>query len=149
MKRSATTIPAVRLNLEIAGLGQHGCEVDVKPGNPSCRFRTFKLSTDHAKVARPAEGAQHVTSEGHATLELKDVELRGADRMCTVAITVREAGHNPKTVYRGFRIPVRSEANAGSPASSDLVFTCYLSSASKAAAVTATATADRSNPTRK
>ena len=38
-------------------------------------------------------------------MELKDVELRGADRVCAVAITVLEPGQSAKTVYRGFRLP--------------------------------------------
>jgi hypothetical protein len=126
-------IKAIVLNLEIAGLSPEGCDVEVKPGNPSCRFQAINMTKNGKKLERAKEGAQHVSSVGHAVLELQNVELRGADRTCTVAITVRESGQAPKTVYRGFRIPARPEA--GLPASVDPVpaFTCYLSSPSKVA----------------
>ena len=34
-------IPSVQLNLVIAGLGREGCDVEVKPGNASCKFRAL------------------------------------------------------------------------------------------------------------
>jgi hypothetical protein len=128
-------IKAVLLNLEIAGLSPEGCDVEVKPGNASCRFQAINMTKNGGKLERAKEGAQHVSSVGHAVLELQNVELRGADRTCTVAITVRESGQAPKTVYRGFRLPARPEA--GLPASVNQVptFTCYLSSPSKVANV--------------
>src|SRR5262249_34351123 len=95
-ERSPETAPAnrqpVELNLMIAGLGKSGCEVEVKPGNRSCRFK-------------PQE--QHVNSVGKVSFVFKDVELRGADRNCAFAITVREAGQAPKTIYRGFRLSAK------------------------------------------
>jgi hypothetical protein len=128
-------IKAVVLILEIAGLSPEGCDVEVKPGNASCRFQAINMTKNGGKLERAKEGAQHVSSVGHAVLELQNVELRGADRTCTVAITVRESGQAPKTVYRGFRLPARPEA--GLPASVNQVptFTCYLSSPSKVANV--------------
>ncbi len=131
-----SVIQAVRLNLEIAGLGREGCDVEVKPGNASCKFRVVYLTKERATAPKGKSALQHVSSEGHAFVELRDVELRGVDRTCTVAITVHEVAQEPKTVYRGFRIASRTEprgitaaANAGSiPA-----FTCYLSSPSKVA----------------
>src|SRR5438105_3254342 len=77
-KSPETTFPAVRLNLVIAGLGREGCDVEVKPANPGCKFRT--------------SAPRHVPSDGRAMLELRDVELRGADHTCTLAITVCEPG---------------------------------------------------------
>ena len=74
---------AAKLNLVIAGLGREGCDVEIKPGNPSCKFRALN--------EKGAEGRQHVTSAGKATLDLLDIELRGADRTCSVAITVAPA----------------------------------------------------------
>jgi hypothetical protein len=129
-------IQAVRLNLEIAGLGREGCDVEVKPGNASCKFRVVHMTKDRAAAGKGQQAAQHVSSEGHAFLELREVELRGADRTCTVAITVRESGQQPKTVHRGFRIASRPESRAaasGPNASSIPTFTCYLSSPSKVA----------------
>jgi hypothetical protein len=129
-------IQAVRLNLEIAGLGREGCDVEVKPGNASCKFLVVHLNKDRATAGKGRQAPQHVSSEGHAFLELREVELRGADRTCTVAITVRESGQEPKTVYRGFRIasrPEPREAASAANASSIPTFTCYLSSPSKVA----------------
>jgi hypothetical protein len=126
-------IKAVVLNLEIAGLSPEGCDVEVKPGNASCRFQAINMTRNGGKLERAKEGAQHVSSVGHAVLELQNVELRGADRTCTVAITVRESGQAPKTVYRGFRLPARPESGASLPASQVPSFTCYLSSPSKVA----------------
>jgi hypothetical protein len=134
-------IPAVRLNVEIAGLGREGCDVEVKPGNASCKFRTLNVTKDRAIAGRGQDGPQHVSSEGHAFLELRDVELRGADRTCTVAITVREPGQSSKTVYRGFRLAPRPEGGGvASTGNSVPAFTCYLSSPSKLAKVDQTST---------
>jgi hypothetical protein len=131
-KPSDARIPTVRLTVEIAGLGRHGCDVEVRPGNPSCKFRTLKVTKDGVAVERSQDGPHHVSSEGHAFLELRDVELRGADRTCTVAITVREPGHVAKTVYRGFRLAPRTEAETKAASAKTVpAFTCYLSSASK------------------
>ncbi len=128
-------IKSVLLNLEIAGLGREGCDVEVTPANPSCKFGVINLSRDGDKLARGKEGAQHVSSAGHAVVELQNVELRGADRTCTVKITVHESGQPPKIVYRGFRVPARTGAAATTTAGQTLSFTCYLSSPSKMANV--------------
>ena len=71
----------------------------------SCKFRALNENG--------AESRQHVTSAGKATLDLLDIELRGADRTCSVAITVLEPGQPAKTIYRGFRLSARTEG-AGS-----------------------------------
>jgi hypothetical protein len=106
-KDSASNLPTIKLDLRIAGLGREGCDVEVKPANPSCKFRPFPT--------------RHVDSDGHALVELRDVELRGADKTCAMAITVREPGQPPQTFYRGFRT---ASTKAGSVPS----FTCFLSS---------------------
>ena len=126
-KTSADKLPSVQLNLVIAGLGRKGCEVEVKPGNASCRFSTL--------YANRKDNRQFVASDGRTNLELRDVELRGADRTIAFAITVHETGQAPKTFYRGFRLPAKRDgkgegAAAGAPAPA---FTCYLSSPSKVA----------------
>ena len=87
----------------IAGLGRNGCDVEIKPGNASCKFRALNENG--------AESRQHVTSAGKATLDLLDIELRGADRTCSVAITVLEPGQPAKTIYRGFRLSARTEGD--------------------------------------
>jgi hypothetical protein len=136
-KSTAATEPikTILLNLEIAGLGHEGCDVEVTPGNPSCRFRVVNMTRDGGKLVRSKDGKQHVSSIGHAVLELQNVELRGADRTCTMKITVHESGKAPKTVFRGFRLPARTEAGATVTASQAPTFTCYLSSPSKVATV--------------
>jgi hypothetical protein len=127
-KLTSPIIPTVQLNLVIAGLNRGGCDVEVKPGNPSCRFK--------AVDDKGSAGRHHVGSDGFSTLQLRDVELRGADRTCIVAITVREPGQSPKTVYRGFRLPQRSSKGGAASSSASAaapVITCYLSSPSKLA----------------
>lgn len=104
---SKSQFPTIQLNLVIAGLGTEGCEVEVKPANASCKFRP--------------SAAEHVPSDGRATIKLRDVELRGADRTCTMAITVREPGQPPQTIYRGFRPGSSKGGNVPS-------YTCYVSS---------------------
>lgn len=104
---SATRYPTIQLNLVVAGLGTAGCDVEVKPANAGCKFRPSK--------------SEHVNSEGRAAIKLKDVELRGADRTCTMAITIREPGQPAHTIYRGFR-PGSSKSG---PVPS---FTCFISS---------------------
>ena len=133
-KPSDEPIKSILLNLEIAGLGREGCDVEVTPGNPSCKFGVINLKREGSKFVRGKDGAQHVSSVGHAVVELQNVELRGADRTCSVKITVHESGQPTKVVYRGFRIPVRSQAEASTASSQPpLNFRCLLSAASKMA----------------
>lgn len=107
-------IDQIELKLVIAGLSGEGCEVEVKPGNPRVDFKpqTFR-----------------VPSNGRASVTLKDVELLGMDRNCAFAVVVREKGQDPKTIYRGFRLPAESSAGRAGA----LSFTCFLSSASRIA----------------
>jgi hypothetical protein len=105
---SAPNLPTIRLKLAIAGLGAEGCVVEVKPANPSCRFRPSPST--------------HVASDGHAMIELHDIELRGADKTCTMAITVLEPGRPPQTIYRGFRTA------SAKPGSAPPSFTCFINS---------------------
>jgi hypothetical protein len=104
----------IKLNLLIEGLGQEGCDVEVKPGNAGCKFRL--------------PSPQHITASGKATFELKEVEIRSADHNFTMAITVREPGQPAKTVYRGFRMTNHATANSASATPPVPTFTCYLSS---------------------
>ncbi len=89
-KADGSNFPTMRLNLAVEGLGAAGCEIEVKPANAGCRFQ--------------AGPASHVASDGRANITLRDVEIRGADKMCTVAITVREPGQPAVTIYRGYRV---------------------------------------------
>jgi hypothetical protein len=112
-KASDSHFDRVQLNLVIQGLGAKGGDVEVKPANAGCKFR----------IPPP----QHVPPEGQTKMDLKDVEIRGADHTCTVAITVREPGQPSKTVYRGFRL-TNSSTTSSATASTIPTFTCYLSS---------------------
>ncbi len=113
-KEPATPAHQLKLELLIAGLGRGGCEVEVKPGNRSCRFKPQ---------------AQHVESKGKVSFQFKDIEVRASDRNCTFAITVREAGKESKTIYRGFRLPAKVTAASAL----NQTFTCYMNSPSKLA----------------
>ncbi len=123
--KTSDSIPVVRLKLVIAGLTTQGCDVAIKPGNPSCKF---KVSDEKGKAE-----TFHVPPQGNVSLELRDVELRGADRVCTVAVTVRETGQPPKTIYRGFRLPARPQSTTSKTPASTPEFYCFLSSPSKLA----------------
>jgi hypothetical protein len=115
-KPGGSTSHPVELNVMIAGLGRDGCDVEVKPGNRGSRFQAQTL---------------HVRSQGKARFLFRDIELRGADRTCTFAITVRETGQTSRTIYRGFRITPRPDADSAT--SGPLSFTCFMSSPSKLA----------------
>lgn len=106
---------SVQLHLVIGGLGKEGCDVEIKPGNASCRFKKQKC---------------HVTADGKATLRVREIELRGVDRNCTFAITMSEKGQSPKTVYRGFRMAAPDDDSSSARTES---FTCFMSSPSKVA----------------
>ena len=106
----------VELILAIAGLGRDGCEVEVKPGNRGSRFQPQ---------------SQHIGASGKASFVFRDVEVRGADHNCSFAITVRESGRAPKTIYRGFRIA--SRVAPGTSPTAVQSFTCYMNSPSKLA----------------
>jgi hypothetical protein len=88
-KASQSHYSTIQIDLAVAGLGSEGCDVEIKPANPSCKFQP--------------PSPQHVPSSGQVKIKLRDVELRGADKTCMIAITVREPGQPPQTIYRGFR----------------------------------------------
>jgi len=115
-QKSTPNTQTVELNLLIAGLGQDGCEVEIKPGNRSCRFQPQHL---------------RVESQGKAKFMFRDIELRGADRNCTFAITVHETGQASRTIYRGFRIASRPAPGPASQGAQS--FTCYMNSPSRLA----------------
>jgi hypothetical protein len=114
-KATANT-QTVELNLFIAGLGQDGCEVEIKPGTRSTRFQPQHLRLE---------------SQGKAIFVFRDVQVLGADRNCTFAITVHEPGQASRTIYRGFRIA--SKTAAASATQEAQKFTCYMNSPSKLA----------------
>ena len=115
-KKSIANVQTVKLTLMIAGLGQDGCQVEIKPGNQGCRFQPQRL---------------RVESQGEAKFVFRDVELRGADRNCTFAITVHEAGQASRTIYRGFRMASKPAPNSATQGVQS--FTCYMNSPSKLA----------------
>jgi hypothetical protein len=115
----------LELNLLIAGLRRDGCEVEVKPGNRGTRFQPQ---------------TQHIGAAGKASFVFRDIEIRGADHNCSFAITMRETGQAPKTIYRGFRIT--SRVTPGTSPTAIQSFTCYMNSPSKLAGL------DRSDRTR-
>ena len=116
----------VRLMLRIAGLGAEGCEVEIKPATPACRFTPMK---------------RQVSSSGELNdVIIKDLEVRGANRNCSFAITVTEPGQKSRTILRGFRLAA-APSDPGTPAPLQ-TFACWLSSPSKIARI-------EGSPTRK
>ena len=112
----------VKLKLRIAGLGSSGCEVEIKPGHPGCKFQTL---------------TERVKSDGALDVDLKDVRTLNADRDCTFAITIREPGQPVRTVRRGLRVSSSTEKGQLSS------LTCYLSSPSRVAKAGETSTSKR------
>lgn len=110
----AIVVKQVKLDLRIAGLGRKGCDVEIKPGHPGCRFQ---------KVT------QHVGSAGEETVVIPNVECRNADRDCSFTITVKEPGQADATVRRGFRL---SAPDPDRPASTQS-FACFINAPSKLA----------------
>jgi hypothetical protein len=106
-----TPAQKVQLRLSIAGLGGRGCDVEVKPGHASCKFRPV---------------VKHVEQSGKAVLVLDKVETSSADRNCSFAITIREPGQGPYTYKRALRL---SAVRRATPPLLD----CFLSSPSKIA----------------
>jgi hypothetical protein len=102
----------VKLEIRIAGLGAKGCDVEIKPGHAGCKFKTL---------------LQHVDSRGYATVVVKDVQTQSADRDCTFAITIREAGQAELTVRRGLRLGTGNETGK--------LLSCFLNSPSRLARV--------------
>lgn len=117
-EEAPTQTHPVRLLLRIAGLGAEGCDVVVKPANPSCRFRPV---------------ARHVGSSGELGIDVKDMEVRSVNRNCSLSITLTEPGQKPRTVLRGFRLESKS-SEPGAPGTIQ-TFACFLSSPSKLARI--------------
>ena len=118
----------LQLNLVIAGVGTEGCDVEVKPGNASCKFRPIY------GTSKRGETGQHIGDDGRGRSELRDVELRGADRTSRS----RSQSENPSKLPRRFTgvsgCPSKPEASRGLRSQLRLPsFTCYLSSPSKLA----------------
>jgi hypothetical protein len=105
------------LAVEVGG----GCKIEVKPANPTCRFTT--------KVIEVPAGSSKAVKKEKVTLD--DVEIRGADRNLSVAITIHEVDGTNKTVYRGYRVVA-----APKPGQVEQ-FTCWMTSASRSAVIAA------------
>jgi hypothetical protein len=117
-KGEGSQVHCLELTLIIAGLGQEGCEIEVKPGNRGSRFQP-----QH----------KHVGAKGEARFLFKDIELRGADHNCTFAITLEESKQASRTIYRGFRVIPRGKAAVATVATPTPSFTCYMNAPSKLA----------------
>ena len=123
-RKSTASGQAVALTLRIAGLGAEGCDIEIKPANPTCKFQPIK---------------KHLDSSGYVeNLMIKNVEVLGADRNCSFAITVSERGQKPRTVVRGFRM-AKSATDTGQVQA----FACAVSAPSKLARLEETGTTRR------
>ena len=125
-KASGTRVPSVQLNLVIAGLGPKGCDVQVKPGNASCKFspvyekRGENRQFVAALTAEPASSC--ATSSFAAPTERSQSPSRSANqaKLQERSIAVSGSRASPRR-----KVPTHP---ATAPA-----FTCYLSSPSKLA----------------
>ena len=104
----------VSLSLRLDGLSAAGGDIEIKPGHAGCRFETIKFQTkSHPKMY-----------EGKIVLDPFEVETLSADRDCSFAITLKEAGQPDKTVRRTLRLVPPVE---GKPAKTQELI-CYISS---------------------
>jgi hypothetical protein len=107
----------VSLSLRLDGLSAAGGEIEIKPGHAGCRFDTIKFQTkDYPRKS----------IDGTLLLDPFEVESLSADRDCSFAITLKEAGRADKTVKRTIRIV---PATDGKPAKAQELI-CYISSRS-------------------
>ncbi|GIW89118.1 MAG: hypothetical protein KatS3mg108_3442 [Isosphaeraceae bacterium] len=106
----------VNLQLQISGLGREGCEIEVVPGHPGCRFESVRRTVESVGVG--------------AVVRLDTIPIEatstGADRDCSFKITIREPGQPPRTFLRGLRL-------SGGGGARPQTLRCYLSTASLAA----------------
>ena len=127
---AAAATPAgvtVKLELFIAGLGTNGCDVEIKPAHAACSFARIN---------------HHVPRDGKATITVNQVRTESADRDCSFAITIRETGQPPRTLYRGLRL----KANASN---APQLLSCYLSSPSRVARIAGQAGTDTGSTTKR
>ncbi len=110
----AAVVNRVTLRIKITGLGESGCEVEVKPGHPSSSFKPVTKKVDR---------------NGQLILADLEVASRSADRDCTFAITVKEPGQPDRTTKRGYRLDA---ATAAAPVPRQMI-DCLLRSPSLAA----------------
>lgn len=105
----------VKLDIRLDGISIHNkAEIEIKPGNSGCRFKP---------VTYPVKGGGWVPD----VLPI-DVETLSADRDCSFAITLKEAGQADKVFRRSVQIAPVTEATAGKPQS----LICYLNSRASA-----------------
>ena len=114
----------VILNLRIDGITRgEGAELVIKPGHAATRFKTINY---------PVKGDGIIQD-----IPPINIETVSADRNCSFAIVLKEAGQPEKTFRRNLQIQTPTEATTGKPQ----VFNCYLSSRTIAAKVGAAPTA--------
>jgi hypothetical protein len=114
----AAVLNKVTLTLRITGLGDEGCEVEIKPGHAACQFET--------QTKKVKYGGQ---SQGELSVAALPVKSTSPDRDCQFTITIKEPGQPPRTVRRGIRLVVPTPG-AAVP---EQTFKCYLRSPSLAA----------------
>ena len=104
----------VKLFLRLDGLSAEGGEVEIKPGHAGCRFQTITFQTkNHPR-----------TIDDKIDLDPIEVETLSADRDCSFAITLKEAGQPDKTVRRNIRIVPTPAGKSANPQA----LTCFISS---------------------
>ena len=122
------------LDLEIAGLGREGCDVEVKPGNASCKFRAVQLTKDRAAAGK---------DQGRSMSRRMDMPFWScATSSCAVPTeparspspcASRDRRPRPSIAVSASR-PGRNAGPGSLPMPSSIpTFTCYLSSPSKLA----------------
>ncbi len=115
---TATVASAVKLEIQITGLGSEGAKVSIKPAHPGCRFKAVEKTI-------PRNANSGVVRLSPITVA---ASTTAADRDCSFAITVTEPGRPPKTFRRGLQL----SASDAKPAKAQAL-KCYLSATEVAA----------------
>jgi hypothetical protein len=81
----------VIIELQLSGVGPEGCEIQIKPGHPTSKFKTVekKITSDEVRDVIRLEPIRIVA------------RTTGADHDCSFAITVKEPNKPSKTIRRG------------------------------------------------
>ncbi len=79
-KPAATRLQSVQLSLVVAGLGAKGCEVQVKPGNASCKFSTVYAKRGDKPSSSSPPMARAVSSFATSSFAVPTARSRSPSR---------------------------------------------------------------------
>ncbi len=91
----------VNLELKMDGMGDEGCEVVIKPGHPSSKFRQVQVKF--------GPGTAKEKYESYKVPFTIVAQSTSADRDCSFEVIIKEPGKPDRSYQRGLRLAVREE----------------------------------------